>query len=62
MSGQNIQAIINSNIGRRKSAEAAAKKSARMQNPNKKNGKLPLSQQRARRLVKKHLSEMERAA
>ena len=36
MSGQNIQAIINSNIGRRKSAEAAAKKSARLQNAGNK--------------------------
>ena len=36
MSGQNIQSIINANIGRRKSAEAASRRSARLQNPNTK--------------------------
>lgn len=36
MSGQNIQSIINANIGRRKSADAAAKKSARLQNAGSK--------------------------
>ena len=36
MSAQSIESIIKTGIGRRKSAEAAAKKSARMQNPNTK--------------------------